>query len=67
MIANLPREVNDMAPQTAIAVPAQNTVKCVTCAAVVPVNEVFDAWELSCARDTCPRCQGLLLDVVTLS
>lgn len=56
-----------MAPQTAVAVPTQNSVVCASCHAAVPVSEVFDAWEMGVSRDFCPRCQGLLLDVVTLS
>lgn len=67
MIAESDEEVNDMAPQTAVAVPIQNAVVCATCRVAIPVNEVFDAWESAGAQDTCPRCLGLLLDVVTLS
>lgn len=66
MIANTAGEVNDMALQTAVAVPTQNSVVCASCHVAVTVNEVFDAWDMGVSRDFCPRCQGLLLDVVTL-
>ena len=60
-----------MAPQTVTtAVPRQpvrtDVVVCASCHASVPVAEVFDAWEVGFNRDLCPRCQGVLLAVVTL-
>lgn len=41
-----------------------DVVLCHTCCVLIPLTDVFDAWELGVGRDECPRCRGVLLDPV---